>query len=205
MKLNLPDALTAAIKWFLTNLHTAMPAIITEFDKEKQIATVQPTIKRTLTDGKVQILPLIYNVPVITLKTDHAGLHIPVKKGDGVLLIFCERALERWLSSDQGDIVEAGDTRQYNITDAIAILGLNPKTFDYPYKDDSVYLYNEKARIKITPENKIAIKNEDLELLEFLDRLILNISAITVSGVPIDNLAVFTAMQTELLLLREVV
>lgn len=202
MELTLSDAMTNAVKWFFANLHTAAPGFIQSFNSDKQSAIVKSSIKRTLTDGSVQELPIIANVPVITLKTGTAGLHVPVNAGDGVLLVFCERALERWLSSEQGKIVEAGDVRKYNFTDAVAIIGLNPLTFNYPYKDNSIYLYHNNGRIKIDESNKIAIGNDSTELLDILSRTLTGIAAITVSGVPIDNLATFTALKTELDLLK---
>ena len=202
MRVTLSDAMTNAVKWFLSNLHTNAPAVIVSFDAAKQSAVVQPSIKRTLTNGAVQQLPSISNVPIITLKTDSAGMHIPPKVGDGVLLVFCERSLERWLSSKQGEIVEAGDIRQYDFTDAIGILGLNPLTFDYPFKDNSVYLYHNRGRIKVDESSKVAIGNDSAELLDILSRTLDKLSTTTAGGNPLSTAADFTALKAELELIK---
>ena len=202
MKITLSDAMQNAVRWFLSNLHTSAPGFITEFDVSNQTAAVQPSIKRQLTNGDLQQLPVIYNVPIITLKTDSAGLHISPKAGDGVLLVFCERALEVWLSSDQGKIVSPGDVRQYDFTDAVGILGLNPSTFNYPYSDNATYLYNNEGRIKIDDSNKIAIGNDSAELLDILSNTLDKLSTTTAGGTPLDNQAEFLALKNELDLIK---
>lgn len=186
MRNNIADAIGAAFDYMIANVHTAIPAIITAYDNNTKRAIVKPTIKRTYSNGKVLSMPTISNVPVVMPRNKIAGLDMPVNIGDSVLLIFSERSLERWLFSNAGDEVESGVDRKFDLTDAIAIIGLFPLQNIGETEDGALTLYNKKAKIKINKDSKIAIGNSDDELLNILNDFLTTVHDMTVGGMTVD-------------------
>jgi len=199
MRMQLSDALLNAIDFRLVDIHTAIPGIVQSYDPATQQAEVQVAIKKTYgIAGEDVVLdaPVITSVPVVFPSTKNSFLIFPVEQGDSVLLVFSERSLERWLSA--GGVVEGGINRKFDLTDAIAIVGLH--AFNEPITADSasLTLQHKSAAIKLTDDSKVSIGNDQLELLDWLDRLVTEIKAITVDGNPIENIAAFATLQTEL-------
>lgn len=129
-------------------LHTALPAIILEFDTETQLAKVQPAIKLLLTTGEIE-LPILADVPVTFARAGGFSITFPVKKGDECLLLFAEKSIDRWKKDGHGH--QATQVRNHDITDAIAILGL------YCQKNTINNFSNEDLEIK-ADDNSCAIK-----------------------------------------------
>jgi len=120
----LSDVLNVAFKSMMNNMHTCMPGRIESYDHTIQKASVLPLIKKSYKDGKSQSLPVVVSVPVVWPRSSNASMTFPVNKGDYVLLLFSERAMENWLALGGQQI--PGDTRKFDLTDAIAIPGLYP-------------------------------------------------------------------------------
>jgi hypothetical protein len=158
MRSPLADAVKQAVEYNIMKMHTCIPGTIESYDYATQKASVLPSIKMTFYDGTVLSHPVIQHVPVIFPRSGGASLTFPVEKGDGVLILFSERALERWLSS--GGEVEPGVNRRFDLSDAIAIVGLNSiSTPTLGTKDDVVLVYN-KAKITIKKDGTILLQNE---------------------------------------------
>lgn len=136
--MQLPDAVRTAIDHQLLGLHTAMPAEVVEYDPEKQQARVQPLIKRRYADGLVETMPQIHAVPVIFPRTAAASLTLKVAKGDTVLVVCCERSIERW--AQHGGEQEPGKPRHHALTDAVALVGLWPFSSTSPGADNADFL-----------------------------------------------------------------
>ena len=159
MKSPLADAIKQAVEYNVLKMHTCIPGTIESYDYATQKASVLPSIKMTFYDGTVLSHPIIQHVPVIFPRSGGASLTFPVNKGDGVLILFSERALERWLSSKGGE-VEQGVNRRFDLSDAIAIVGLNSiSTPTLGTKDDVVLIYN-KSKIVIKKDGAILLQNE---------------------------------------------
>ena len=158
MKSPLADAIKQAIEYQLLQVHTCIPGTIQTYDYATQKASVLPSVKATFYDGNSIAYPVINDVPVIFPRSGGASLTFPVNKGDGVLVLFSERALERWLSS-KGGTVEQGVNRRFDLSDAIAIVGLNSiVTSTLGTKDDVVLVYNN-AKITIKKDGTILLEN----------------------------------------------
>lgn len=199
MKLTLEDTIKNIADIRIANIHTSIPAIIQTYDASKQKASVIPAIKKTyLKNGKkiTEPMPVITNVPVCFLRSKHSSMTFPLEQGDEGLIVFCERSLERWLAS--GGVTENGDPRKYDLKDAVFYPGLEDFAAGTVTEGESLAIKHYNAKILLTKENKIAIGNESLELLDWLHRLVTEIKAITVGGQPIDNIAAFTTLQNEL-------
>jgi len=204
MKQSLSDILQNAVDAMTSALHTSIPAIIEAYDKTSQKASVQPAIQKKFKfpDGIEQNLqpPVITDVPVIFPSGRYSSLTFPLEKGDGVQLLFCERAIERWLAS--GGVTENGVPRRYDLKDAVAIPGIRPFNAETITAGTSLALKHHKAKIIMTEDSKIQIGNNSIELLTWLDDLVQKIEGITVEGKPIDNIADFVTLRNELSKLR---
>jgi hypothetical protein len=183
-----------------------MPGRIETYDAVKQKATIKPLIQKQYLDGKTESLPIVVGVPVIfPAAGNKARLNMSVLgEGDFVLLLFCDRSIDQWLVS--GNDLPPTGRRQHDLTDAIAIAGLNPFTgFDNP-EPDVVGISYKDAKFRIQPDGRFTIGNGATELLDILDRVIAEISSITVTTVtgptPINNLAQFLILQQELQLIK---
>lgn len=119
---SLVAAIETTVLTLLTSVHTSLPGRIETYDFSKQRATVKPLIKKKFLDETILELPILTNVPVVFPRTKQSGITFPLERGDGVLLIFSERSLERWKAS--GREVEPGDPRKFDLSDGIAIPGL---------------------------------------------------------------------------------
>jgi len=161
------------------DLRVSCPAVIERYDKDKMLADVRPQLKRKYTDGTVVRSPLIYNVPVAQLRAGNAFIHMPLKKGDQVLLIFADRSLEKWLTS--GGEVDPDDVRKHHISDAIAYPGCYSFNNNVPIANgDDVIIRNENegggwTEVKIKGNNHIQISNSTNELIRVLNDILTHI------------------------------
>lgn len=140
----------------LKDLHTAMPAIVESFDAEKQLATIQPAIRRIFItrDGDKEILvpsdlPILINVPVIFPRGGGFSLTFPVKKGDECLLTFCERSIDNW--HETGEVKAPGARRFHSLSDATAFVGLSSIPNKVPnYDSANVQLKKDDGSVYVS-------------------------------------------------------
>lgn len=116
----------------LNGLHTALPGRVESYDPATQRADVQPLIRRRVpvagTDRQqwaYEDLPLIPSARVIHPRAKAAFIHLPITRGDMVLLVFCETGIGHWEAGD-GSISDAGDERRHHLAHAVAIPGFFP-------------------------------------------------------------------------------
>lgn len=112
--------LKATVSAMIDDLHTAIPAEITEFDVSACRATVKPY--GTITYNGIDYdYPLISGVPIVSLcsPTTEAGVAVPVSKGDDCLLVISEYDLAQWLSGKEQAV-----KMKFDLSNAIAITGL---------------------------------------------------------------------------------
>lgn len=123
---DLRDVLAAFLGGERNDINVAMPGRVESYDAATQRASVQPLIQaaRVDEDGDriSETLPVVHEVPVVFPGCGAYSITFPIAKGDGVLLVFSQGALDRWL--DRGGIVDPEDDRRHSINDAIAIPGL---------------------------------------------------------------------------------
>jgi hypothetical protein len=149
------EAIRIVVSSIITGINTCLPGRVEKYEYETRRAEVLPLVSKKYIDGQRVDYQPISDIPVMFPASGTTGIHYPVKKGDTVLLIFAQRALDNWLLS--GDITAPGDNRKYDITDAIAIPGLY--SFNVPNFADN------NDDIVINGDNKITIKNNgDIEI-----------------------------------------
>lgn len=150
------DMVETIVERIFSGVHTCVPGRIEKYDYRTKKAEVKPLIKTLYKDDTTVPVPVIANVPVAFPGSSETVFHFPLKKGDGGLIHFSERALEIWLSL--GGDTDPGDPRQFDISDAIFVPGLSPFNVDNlaDNNDDLVVQYKGTGlRIK---------KNGDIEV-----------------------------------------
>ncbi len=113
----------------LLNLHTSMPAIVIDYDRETRTLSAQPAIQRVFSEGEGLSgdvnLPVCVDVPVHFPSGGGYEITFPVSAGDECLLIFSERCIDGWFET--GDPTTPRDFRQHDLSDAVAIVGIRSK------------------------------------------------------------------------------
>ena len=153
------DFVNLAIQARESDLRVAMPGIIMEYDTKTHHASVQPAIKRKLSNRKETFkYPVLSHVPVIHPRSATAIIKVPIKVGDSVLLVFCDRGLRNWITSD-GDYKDPSDNRMHSINDAFAIPGGYPELKLFPTANP------DALEIQVKPGTKITIGNDQNDLI----------------------------------------
>lgn len=147
----------------INNVKTTMNCIklgeIVSFDKEKQVATVKILHRKTpdynlALSGNAEY-PLLSNVPVFVLQGGGASVTFPISAGDQCLLVFADYMIDNWWIS--GDVSTSDFPRQHDISDAIAIVGLNalPKV---------IQDYSNFLKLSYNDDNYIEVRNHSIQM-----------------------------------------
>ena len=174
----------------LTDIHTIMPGQIESYDEQKRKAEVKPLIKVKMFNNADVEIKNISNVPVIFPGSNDFNILFPLKKGDGVLLLFAESGIGKFLSS--GNVSEADSQHKFQLADCIAIPGLwafpkVPQDKSYiKYKEDgSIEIKSNKGKIKIDGTTDIEINGNSknfvthAELTQSLNTFLIALNAHT--------------------------
>ena len=114
-----------------SKLWVSIPAAVTQYDANRQMAEVQIQIKRQHVaedeTSTVQAIPPIPSVPVWMFGGSSGRVTVPVKKGDVGLLVFCSGSLDRW--KQRGGVVDPADYRTSDLNDCFFLPGGHPPKF----------------------------------------------------------------------------
>lgn len=192
----LTDAIRNAVLYQLMNVHIAFPAKVIKYDYTVKKAQLQPMIDKKFTDGTVQPMPILNDVPVIFPVAGGASLTFPVNEGDTCLVVCCERCIDTWVET--GQQAPPPDPRKWDLSDAVAIVGLTPFNVENPatnntdvlltYKGSKIII-RENGDVVIDTASKVAIGTSANELLKILSDLLdsLSTSITTTVGQPIQG------------------
>lgn len=138
---------------------------IVEFNKTNQTAKVQvlhiqDENYNTRMEEELEY-PLLGDVPVVVMGGGGTYISHPIKAGDQCLLLFCDYMIDNWWVS--GEAKPSIVPRKHDLSDAIAIVGLNaiPKAIQN-YSDSLRLHYNENSSIVIGEQ--IDVNNETINL-----------------------------------------
>ena len=107
-----------------SGLRVCMPGTIESYDFSVQRASIKISMKELYNNGKELDYPIVNGVPVVFMAAGGASITLPVNRGDTCLLIFADRDMSAWLRGGIGG--KPDSTRVHNLSDAIAIMGLQP-------------------------------------------------------------------------------
>ena len=151
-----------------SEMRVSMPGEIVSYDHKSQKATVRPYFQRKYNDGRVEDPPLIHDVPVWHPRAGNSFVHVPVKPGHVVQLVFSDRSMDKWLTS--GKQTEPGDTRMHHISDAVAYPGGYPFSSNAGVANgDDVIVKNDQHEIRVKPNGHIQFLNSSQELMKVLE------------------------------------
>ena len=157
----LDDTIQTLIEANLVNLNVCLPAKIVSYDKDTQSATVQIQLLQKYEDGAIEPRAPIPNVPVIHPRANAgaAFVHMPLKKGDDVTLVFSQRSLDNWKGA--GGMQDPADRRKFHITDAFALIGGSafPDAFT-PSTDDCIEIVNGSLKL-IIPAQTVSFRRKN--------------------------------------------
>lgn len=141
------QALQVMMETQVSEVNTTLPGTIVSYDAASRRAVVQITQPKMLADGTPLEAPKVASVPVVwpTGAGGQAGLTIPLKAGDGLMLNFAQRSLEGWLS---GSDDAPDDPRQHDISDAVAVPGLAASGVSANPNDLELHFGPVKLRLK---------------------------------------------------------
>lgn len=116
-----------AVKVVFSTLHCIKIGEIQSFDKQNQTATVKILHKKinefNLNERELNDYSLLEQVPIVVMGGGGTYITHPIKQGDQCLLLFNDYELDGWWSSGEGR--PSYFSRNHDISDAIAIVGLN--------------------------------------------------------------------------------
>ena len=172
-------AIKNIVENYIKEVHTALPAKIRSFDAETMRAEVILLNQKRLGDEMVEIPPIV-EVPVASYKANNFHIRPPYQKGDVVLVVFAEKALDKLLIT--GEVENPVIKRFHSYDDAVVIGGLLKEQagdFDNRFVDDFVItkhndgqfeswlkIDSETGEIEIEIDDKIwlRIKEDEAEL-----------------------------------------
>lgn len=139
------------------NCH-AIGTIIT-FDASTATATVAFNYKKVLRNRNAVSInenndvivdyPVLISVPVIVMSGGGGYTTYPIFAGDQCLLMFCDRDIDNWLEKGSTNSAPLSD-RIHDVSDAVALVGLNPVTKPIPWAMDGIVTAIGQVIMKFT-------------------------------------------------------
>ena len=92
----------------------------------EQTVEISLQIRRLAEDGTSEPYPVLVDCPYFVLQGGGAYIDMPITADDYCLVLFNDRDIDAWWST--ANVADPASTRKHSFSDAIAIVGLNPKT-----------------------------------------------------------------------------
>jgi hypothetical protein len=141
-------------------LRVGMPGTIQKFDPATQLADVKPLCPNVFTDETgstvVESIPVIANVPVQFIGGGDFTFTHPVAVGESCWLMFADRSIDPWL--DNGKEADPVDLRKHDFSDAVAVVGIRPKSAKLSEFDNARAVWGKQGG------KKIALKQAEVHL-----------------------------------------
>lgn len=192
------EAVEAIIDGRLEGMHVCLPGRVERYDARTRKADVAPAIQKRLASGAGLRLPVLTDVPVVWPSGGGGGIHFPLRKGDGVMVIFAERSIENFLGG-AFDVVTK-DSRKFALSDAIAVPGLYPFSVPSPaaYSDTGASITFGGVTVKMGDDGKLAIGKQAAELLDIVSQALGFIATGTTGAGPLSTAGQAAALKVTL-------
>jgi hypothetical protein len=92
----------------------------------EQTVEIALQIRRLAEDDSSVAYPVLVDCPYFVLQGGGAYIDMPIAAGDYCLVLFNDRDIDNWWST--ANVADPASTRKHSFSDAIALVGLNPKT-----------------------------------------------------------------------------
>ena len=99
---------------------------ISKVTSSEQTVEIELQIKRLAADGTSTKYPVLVDCPYFVLQGGGAYIDMPIKQGDYCIVLFNDRNIDNWWST--ANVADPATARKHSLSDALAVVGLNPKT-----------------------------------------------------------------------------
>lgn len=141
-----PDqAIPYAFGRMCVDLHTALPGVVVAYDSTANRAQVQPSADILLDDGTSTPRAVVVDVPVWFPSGGGFTITWPIKDGDPVLLVYCERDISGFKQHRTAGPLPSD--RMHTEADALAIAGYPPT--NRPAAADAIEITSADGTTKI--------------------------------------------------------
>ena len=170
----------------LISLNCVKIGEIASYSATNKTASVNILGVRVLTDGTTVGYPQLSDVPVMTMQGGGSALQFPVSVGDQCLVVFSDRNLDNWYVT--GTAQPPANSRLHDLSDGIAIVGLNSKsdpTLPAASSTETRLISTDDfgtITAKVGLENgKVTVQNQTQSLATALGNLLTALEALTVT------------------------
>lgn len=163
----LPELIRMAVSRMLMDVHVSLPGSVESYDAARQVADVQPLLRRTLvasdgTELDPETLPILMDVPIVFPRGGGGFQSWPLVKGDLVHLVFIERSVDTWLQGD-GTLTTPLDFRTHSLSDAVAYPGLYPagRALSEAHAENLAWGFEGGAQVHVRPDGEVHLAAND--------------------------------------------
>jgi len=159
-----------SFEYLQSGMWTALPAIVTAVDLDKQTISAQCGIKGQYTDEEGVVhpidMPLFQDVILCFPRAGGFSITFPVQAGDEVLIVFSCRCIDGWWQSGGINNIPP-EFRMHDLSDGFAILAptSQPKKLS-GISSDSIQIRNDEQTkfIEISPSAVTVLSDGDINL-----------------------------------------
>lgn len=159
-----------SFEYLQSGMWTALPAIVTAVDLDKQTISAQCGIKGQYTDEEGVVhpidMPLFQDVVLCFPRAGGFSITFPVQAGDEVLIVFSCRCIDGWWQSGGINNIPP-EFRMHDLSDGFAILAptSQPKKLS-GISSDSIQIRNDEQTkfIEISPSAVTVLSDGDINL-----------------------------------------
>lgn len=150
MEVSLESILKSFISFNINQINTCMVGEVVNTDNlSNGFVDVQPLVNKRGGNYDTYEYPVISYVPVVMPATTTAGIVLPVKRGDTVLLVIGQHCFDQFKLGVKVPH-DTLDLRRFDISDAVAFVGFNTTqdsvwntdNHKKEYSEDSLKVYN---------------------------------------------------------------
>lgn len=139
--MTLTKTLTNAFNYYFKRINTVILCEVVKIRGNN--VDLQPLIRGKLKDNLNNItnydLPVLLDIPVLTLQAGGFSVRMPIKVGDQGLALVSQRDIRNW--KNNRTISNQQTTRKFNINDSFYLGAILPS--DKSNATDGIYLYND--------------------------------------------------------------
>lgn len=179
----------------------SMPGRVVRYDHKKQKADVLPLLKsRTIAiDGEeiIDTLPELKEVPVAFQRGGGGFISFGLKPGDHVMLVFQDRSIDQWATTERDEVIDPIDFRAHDLADAVALPML------YPFRKALGDADPDHLVVGIDGGPKVTLREDEIEIDAGQKIFIRDGDISLTKSDPGDKISLDSKVQTELKALRD--
>lgn len=171
---NLDVVLSDLKREIFATLNCVQVGRVTKVTGSEQSVEVQLQIRQPLIDGSSVAVPVLVDVPFFVIQGGSAYINMPVSIGDYCIVLFNDRDIDTWWTSD--GVSDPNTTRKHNLSDGIALVGINPKTAVRNYNGDNLQLFGDEIHLNGSSKTFVTHAELDTALQTFVTALNLTLA-----------------------------